>query len=289
MNNRNARSQAAWQGKKKSQVAVDSYLETMYMTACCAQDTIHSLFSFKTFESKRRSYAALGTENAKSMFIDRMLDSSVCVDDEGFAFFDICVDGKQLPQSCICHLYGFSRTKLNKRIANFVNSSGKFNFNEAQKQEAQNKPRTTASKKRATPATVNTLAVNWLTTTINSLVDNSPSEDVKYMPCYLKPSDLLPDLHDHLCLFGILKHQLPSLFVIKHILVRDHSTLHFPPNTKLGVCDKCTRLRTNKMLARTDYKKKQVQREMGAHTMQHKSERELFYRCREESAHHPML
>ena len=109
------------------------------------------------------------------------------------------------------------------------------------------------------------------------------------MPCYLKPHDFLPDLNVHLLLFGVEEKSLLSLNLVKRIISSDHPTLRFPRNTKLGVCDKCTLLRTCKLLAHTDFEKKSVQQEMRQHTSQHQNERKAFYCHHEQSSLHPTL
>jgi hypothetical protein len=40
--------------------------------------------------------------------------------------------------------------------------------------------------------------ISWLNATLEGLVDYSPTSEIEYMPCYLKPKDLLPDCCDHL-------------------------------------------------------------------------------------------
>lgn len=37
--------------------------------------------------------------------------------------------------------------------------------------------------------------IDWLDSTLESLVDHSPSTNEEYMPCYIKVEDLLCDYH----------------------------------------------------------------------------------------------
>jgi len=45
---------------------------------------------------------------------------------------------------------------------------------------------------------VKDMVIAWLNGTLESLVDHSPSDQYEYMPCYIKPKDLLIDCRHHL-------------------------------------------------------------------------------------------
>ena len=120
---------------KKSRLSKeDDTLQQLYLEACCAQNHIRKFLSVETFLAKRHEYGGLETEKKKSAFIDQMLDNSIRVNTEGiaqyasnlyllpfslpdiFSSFDFWVNGTKMPSGCIGHLYGFSRTKMSKRI-----------------------------------------------------------------------------------------------------------------------------------------------------------------------------
>jgi len=201
------------------------------------------------------------------------------------------VDGHQLKKSCICHLYGFSRNKLDKRISHFILEDKRYNFDLDARTAAQllQHGNTGNKAKKPTLQLVKQMTSNWITNALDSLVDNDPSVDLKYMLCYLKVGDLLEDLCDHLRKFGITAFMLPKIGLLKSVITSEHPTLRFPRNTKLGVCNLCTLLRTCKMLATTNAEKKQIKQQMRAHTEQHRSERRIFYARREDSALHPSI
>jgi hypothetical protein len=55
------------------------------------------------------------------------------------------------------------------------------------------------------------------------------------------------------------------------------------------VCDKCTDLRTKKVLAKTSTERVRIKKEMRAHTQLHRSDRKLFWNRRERSAMQPTV
>ena len=71
-------------GKKNSKNIIDEKLQTAYLSQCCAKHHIINNFPLQTFISKRQSYIALQSEREKSKFIDRLLDSAIRTDSEGF-------------------------------------------------------------------------------------------------------------------------------------------------------------------------------------------------------------
>lgn len=291
MNKRVPRKTSTKIGKKKFRNSDEAYLESQYMSSCCSEDTIRKLFTYGAFEGKRNLYNHLPNETAKSKFIDQLLQSSIRIGEDNIAFFEFHVDGKKLPKNCLCHLFGFSKTKLNTRICCIVYENGQYIFDDEtikvlQSQQHGNKGR---KNEKSSVAVIHNLATNWIANALTGLVDESPSENKRYMPCYLKLTDLLPDLRDHLFSIGIAEVLLPSVNLMKTIIARDHPTLRFPRKNKLGACDTCTNLRTQKLLAKTDAEKKAVQVLMRKHTNQHRGERKLFYQRREDSALHPTL
>lgn len=60
-----------------------------------------------------------------------MLQSSVRVGDDGLAVFSFFIDGKELQKNCLCYLFCFSKTKLDKQSTSFVVQNGYFNFDVA--------------------------------------------------------------------------------------------------------------------------------------------------------------
>ena len=74
--------------------------------------------------------------------------------------------------------------------------NGQYNFDDAAKTAAQTAKHGNKGHKEANRpvAKIHELACNWISNTLNGLVDESPVEDKQYMPCYLKLVDLLPDL-----------------------------------------------------------------------------------------------
>jgi hypothetical protein len=71
------------------------------------------------------------------------------------------------------------------------------------------------------------------------------------------------------------------------VLATSHPNLRFPKNTKLGVCDTCTDLRTQKLLAKTAADQQAAKRAMQQHTRLHRADRQAFYARREKSSLQP--
>lgn len=82
---------------------------------------------------------------------------------------------------------------------------------------------------------------------------------------------------------------MPGISLFVKALEKSHPNLHFPTMTKLGVCDKCTHLRTRKIYARSATERAAVRRQMREHTQRHQGDRRAFYRRRVASSISPLL
>ena len=237
------------------------------------------------------AYTMLENERKKSEFIDTLLDSAVRLNENRQAKFHFFVDGKELPAACLCHLYGFSRTKLNARANIMIDKNQQYEFDESYKVTQRRKPHGNVGNnfKKQGQINVRNMLETWLDEVLTGLVDTAPDNDKKYMPCYLKPQDLLNDCRTYLLDFGIHAYQLPSLFLMRDVISTTHPNLRFPKNTKLGVCDTCTDLRTRKLLARSDAARAAVKKLMREHTQMHRGDRKIFWQRREASAMCPSI
>ena len=88
---------------------------------------------------------------------------------------------------------------------------------------------------------------------------------------------------------GIEFFALPGIGLFRQVIHESHPNLRFPKKTKLGVCDKCTDLRTRKLLAKSVAERTAVKKEMQQHTNLHRSDRRLFWNRRERSATNPTI
>jgi hypothetical protein len=111
------------------------------------------------------------------------------------------VNGQHLPIGCVCHLFGFSRTKIEARMACVRDKNSHHHFAESDIVRNRNVPhRHTGlpSNRTVNNTNMEDMIIAWLNGTLESLVDHSPSDKYEYMPCYIKPKDLLADCCHHL-------------------------------------------------------------------------------------------
>lgn len=116
--------------------------------------------------------------------------------------FEIWVAGNKLPTKCVCHLYGFSRTKVESRMSHIVDRNGHLNFNMEEVQQHRNQPHANSgqpsNRNRNNIVNISRMVTSWIDATLDGLVDKSPNSNFEYMPCYLKPTNLLTDCRHHL-------------------------------------------------------------------------------------------
>jgi len=184
-------------GKKRHLSQDDDRLQQLYLENCCQRKHIRQSFSVEAFLAKRRAYGELGSEIAKSRFIDTMLDNALRTTEDNHRHFEFFVNGIQLPAPCLCHLYGFSRTKLEARMQRIIPDAEGHIQDAATASSRQRVHGNAGSQSHRTTSSLNVpeLIASWIQATLEGLVDTFQFE---YLPCYIKPSDLHGDYIKHL-------------------------------------------------------------------------------------------
>jgi len=159
-------------GKKRHLSQDDDRLQQLYLENCCQQKHIRQSFSVEAFLAKRRAYGELGSEVAKSCFIDTLLDNALRTTDN-HRHFEFFVNGTQLPATCLCHLYGFSRTKLEARMRRIVPDAEGHVLDAATTSSRRRAHGNAGSRSHRTTNSIDVpeLIASWIQATLEELVD----------------------------------------------------------------------------------------------------------------------
>ncbi len=117
-----------------------------------------------------------------------------------FNRFEFYLFGQLFPAQCVQHLYGFSKNKFNHCKAILVKSSGAKRF-DADVTDLLNSPHHLAnqpSNRFVNQVDTRPLIHEWLAINLVGLLDHSPFNDKMYVPCFLKPKEMLVDCRRYL-------------------------------------------------------------------------------------------
>jgi hypothetical protein len=142
------------------------------------------------------------TERVCSDFIDKLLDGAIHTTPDNTSYFEIWVDGHHIPLRCVGHIYGFSYTKLSHRFAHIISKHNNLLFDEWYKLAQRVIPHglhnhPSNSRKHYRIDVKNSIQV-WLNDILEGLVNTAPDDPFEYMPCYIRPADLLEDCKEYL-------------------------------------------------------------------------------------------